>query len=378
MNVDFLNENDWFLTLVAAIAIISLFVQLGYYLVVFRKLAFYTPAEMSSENKPVSIIISARNEFENLNKNIYSVLEQEYPEYQVVIINDCSWDDTKEFLEDLEKKYSHLKVVTIIDRDKYRRGKKFALTLGIKAAEYECLLFTDADCKPASKYWLQRMQSGFTEKKEIVLGYGAYEKESGLLNKLIRFETFYVAVQYLSFALHKMPYMGVGRNLAYKKELFFANKGFARHNHLLSGDDDLFINDVATKNNVSIQLHPESFTCSEPKKNFSTWGVQKVRHVSTGKYYKKNHRNALIYNHLTHFTFYLSLIVLLVLGFDWRIILGIYFFRLAIQLFIFGRNMKKLNEFDLFPFIPLFDIFLLIFYPVVGINSKFSKNILWK
>jgi poly-beta-1,6-N-acetyl-D-glucosamine synthase len=378
MNVDFLNENGWFLSIAIGIAFISLFVQMGYYLFVFRKLAFHTPAEISTEMKPVSIIISARNEYENLNKNIYSILEQAYPEYQVIVINDCSWDDTKEFLEELEKKYSHLKVVTIVDQEKYRRGKKFALTLGIKAAKYDHLLFTDADCKPATDKWLNKMQSSFSDKKKIVLGYGAYEKGKGLLNKLIRFETFYIATQYLSFALHGIPYMGVGRNLAYHKELFFANKGFARHNHLLSGDDDLFINDVATKNNVSIQIHPESFTYSEPKKNFSTWGVQKVRHISTVRYYKNKHRNVLFYNHLTQVTFYVALIALLVLGFDWRIVIGIYFLRLAIQLFIFGRNMKKLNEFDLFPLIPLFDFFLFIFYPVIGIISKFSKNILWK
>lgn len=378
MNAQILNENGWILTFVTGLAFVSFFVQLWYYLAAFRKMAFYNPGEFSSENKPVSIIISARNEYENLNRNIYDVLEQNYPEFQVVIVNDCSWDSSKEFLEELEKKYKHLKVVTIIEQEKYKKGKKFALTLGIKAAKYEHLLFTDADCKPASKNWLKKMQSCFINKKAIVLGYGAYEKLPGLLNKFIRYETFYIAVQYLSFALQGIPYMGVGRNLAYKKELFFSNKGFAKHFHILSGDDDLFINEVATKDNVAIQIHPESFTYSTPKKNFSTWVVQKVRHIITAGYYKKNHRMLLFINHLTHILFYLSLIALLLAGFDWRIILAMYVFRLAIQLFIFGRNMKKLKEFDLFPFIPLFDFFLFIFYPVVGITSKFTKKILWK
>lgn len=378
MHVHFLYENDPFLTIVIVLGVLSLIIQLAYYIFVFRKLAFYTHAPMNSENKPVSIIISARNEFENLKKNLQSVLDQDYSQFQVIVINDCSWDNTKEFLEELEKKYSHLKVVTILEQEKYRHGKKFAITLGIKAAKFDYLLFTDADCKPASPNWLTRMQSSFMNKKEIVLGYGAFEKEKTFINKLIRYEAFYVASQYLSFALYGMPYMGVGRNLAYKKELFFANKGFARHNHILSGDDDLFVNDVATKNNVAIQIHPESFTCSDAKKNLSTWLVQKVRHVSTVNYYKKNHRIALFFNHLSHGLFYASLIALLVIGFDWRIILSIYLFRLVIQLFIFGRNMKKLKEFDLFLFIPLFDLILFIFYPVVGITSKFTKNILWK
>ena len=378
MDVHLLNENDWFLSIVVGMAFISLLVQLGYYIFVFRKLAFYTPAKMNTELKPVSIIISARNEYENLYNHLPLVLEQNYPQFQVVVVNDGSWDESKILLESLQTKYSHLKVVTIVEQEKYKKGKKFALTLGIKAAQYDHLLFTDADCKPASADWLKWMQSSFTDKKEIVLGYGAYEKLPGILNKLIRYEAFYVAVQYLSFALHKMPYMGVGRNLAYKKELFFANKGFAKHNHILSGDDDLFVNDAATKNNTAIQIRAESFTVSKAKKNFSTWVVQKVRHISTSKFYKNKHRNALIYNHISHVLFYLCLLALVVMGYDWRIIVAIFSLRLLIQLFIFGRNMKKLNEFDLFPFIPLFDIFLFIFYPVVGIISKFTKNILWK
>src|SRR5688572_33381892 len=129
------------------------------------------------------------------------------------------------------------------------------------------------------------MQDAYTNGVEVVLGYGAYYKRPGMLNKLIRFETFHSALQYFSLALAGLPYMGVGRNLSYKKELFLRNKGFSSINHVLSGDDDLFINQVATKHNVNVVLDQEAFTLSEPKRRFKDWIRQKNRHYSTGKYY---------------------------------------------------------------------------------------------
>ena len=168
-------------------------------------------------------------------------------------------------------------------------GKKFALTLGIKAAKYDYLLLTDADCYPRDKDWISSMAKHFFN-KTIVLGYGAYEKHKGLLNKLVRFDTFQVAMQYFSYALIGKTYMGVGRNLAYKKSLFFDNKGFATHLHLPSGDDDLFIKEVATYNNTAISIEYSSHTLSVPKMNWKSWIRQKSRHLSTGIYYKNYHK----------------------------------------------------------------------------------------
>ena len=193
----------------------------------------------------------------------------------MIVVNDCSWDETDLVLLEMIKKYSNLKIVTIKEQEKYTHGKKFAITLGIKAASYEYLLFTDADCHAASSHWLTLMQRNFTERTDFVLGYGPYEKENGFLNKLIRFDTFFIAMNYLSASLSRNAYMGVGRNLAYKKSVFFRNKGFAKHNHILSGDDDLFVNENANATNTTIEIDPDSFTYSEPTKTFGQWITQK-------------------------------------------------------------------------------------------------------
>ena len=357
---------------------VMLMTNLTYYFFFFSRLAFHKEQYATKDPEPVSIIICARNEIKNLRKHIYSVLDQVYPVFQVVVVNDCSWDESDDFLKELEMQYSNLKVVTILEQEKYLHGKKFALTLGIKAAKYDLLLLTDADCIPASNNWLFNMQNNFNDKKDIILGYGGYARKKGLLNRVIRYDTFHNAMQFLSFAKAGIPYMGVGRNLAYRKDIFFNVKGFASHNHLLSGDDDLFVNEVATRQNTKVELKPVSFTISEPKTSFGTWFKQKKRHLTTGKHYKSNHKRLLGIYYISNLIFYLSLITLLVLQFDWRIIVGIYLFRLIIQLWIFGKGMSRLNELDLIWLIPFLDLFLLLLYPILSLSNLISKPKIWK
>ncbi len=230
------------------ILVFCLLVQLYFSLFVHLKLARIKVEEIPEKaSEPISVIICARNEAKNLLQNLPLILEQNYPDFEVVVVNDRSWDGTKEVLDDFAKNYNNLKIVTVGEGAKFIAGKKFAATMGIKAAAHNWLVFTDADCYPASNNWLMDMQPPDDDAKEIVLGYSPYLKKDGLLNALIRFETFFTAVNYLSFALKGMPYMGVGRNMAYKKSLFFENKGFAAHMHIPSGDDDLFVNANANK-----------------------------------------------------------------------------------------------------------------------------------
>lgn len=227
------------LVIFAAFAL-ALIVQLWYYLFFFRRLAFYKKSELNANTPPASIIVCARNEEDNLIDFLHFIFEQDYPEFEVVVVNDCSTDNTPDILKELEKKYSNLKVCTIQESKNHSHGKKVALMMGIKGAKHEHLLFTNAGCKPNSKNWIKNMMQHFNSETEIVLGYGAFERQAGFLNKIIRFDTFLIALQYLSFALAGRTYMGTGRNLAYKKSLFFKMKGFASHYHIEAGDDDLF------------------------------------------------------------------------------------------------------------------------------------------
>src|SRR5687768_6431115 len=248
-------------------------IQVFYYLFFFTRVAFYKSGNKeSSQQHPVSVVVCARDEAANLAKNLPGVLVQDYPTtHEVIVVNHNSQDETRYLLEELKKTFRHLQPVNLTHEAKGIPGKKYPLSMGIKEAKHEILLLTDADCVPASEFWMHRMQDGYADDTEIVLGYGGYKKKPGFLNKLIRFDTFHTALQYFSYALAGKPYMGVGRNLSYKKGLFFRHKGFSSINHIPSGDDDLFINKVANKHNTTVVLDPEAFTLSAPKQTWRDW-----------------------------------------------------------------------------------------------------------
>ncbi len=323
-----------------------LLVQLYYYLYYYIRIVFKKKKLATNNRKePVSVIICARNEQENLEKYLPSILNQKYPDYEVIVVNDCSEDESEFVLERLQKKYSHLRTTTIKQDDKFYHSKKLALTIGIKAAKNELLLLTDADCQTESDMWIDKMQERFTNKKDIVLGYGGYFREKKLINNLIRFDTLFIAIQYLTFAAARKPYMGVGRNLAYKKSIFFKNKGFAKHHHLESGDDDLFISEVANKNNTVVQIDHLAITRSVAEESFSNWFKQKRRHTTTGIYYRFGTKWRIFCENISR-VFYYPLFVLSLIWFKeyYLFILGAFLFRTVIQLTIYKVAMKRLNE----------------------------------
>ncbi|AOM76107.1 glycosyltransferase [Pedobacter steynii] len=354
-------------------------IQLYFSLFVHLKLAFF-PVEPIPETAtaPLSVIICARNEADNLREYLPAVMNQNYPDFEVVVVNDRSWDGTRQVLEEFAKAYKHLKIVTITEGEKFIAGKKFAVTMGIKAASNDWLVFTDADCVPASANWLLGMQQSEIPKTEIVLGYSPYLKKRGVLNALIRFETFFTAVNYLSYAIKGMPYMGVGRNMAYKKTLFFKNKGFAAHMHIPSGDDDLFVNANAHVHNTEIRINKESQVWSEPNTSFGAYLRQKKRHFGAGKLYKGKHKFILSSQIIFQFLFYAFFAALLFFKATLYLALGIFLLSIIIRCFIYPRILKRLNYSDLRWWFPILDILLFIFLVFNGILSIFVKKVKWK
>ena len=365
-----------FVDILIVIFVFSIVTQLFYALFFFIRLSFYKEKSQPF-NKGISVIICAKNEADMLSVNLTSFLEQDYPEYEVIVVDDQSEDGTKYLLKDLEKKYFNLKVVTIEHHVNSREGKKFALSMGIKTAKYDYVLLSDADCKANSRNWISLMTSSF-DSKDIVLGISPYEKTKGTLNKFIRFDEFIVMLQYLSYALAKIPYMGVGRNLAYKKTLFFSVKGFATHMHIPSGDDDLFIKDVATKDNVAIQIHKEADVFSYPKISFSDWFYQRRRHISTFKHYKNMHKGLLFLFPFSQFLFWFSSILLFVFHPNLIIISSLFTFRIVLYYSVYFPVMKKLRQFDLFfiyPVMEFLSLFVQLFF--VLLNTRYKTNS-WK
>jgi glycosyltransferase involved in cell wall biosynthesis len=369
---------DWPLFIFTLFCIIS-FIQIFYYLFFFSRLAFYKVKQRSTtQTHPVSVIICARDEAENLVTNLPGSLVQAYSTtHEVVVINDNSYDESKYILEELRKQFKQLQIVELTQEAKMIPGKKFPLSIGIKSAKHEILLLTDADCVPASENWIENMQAAYDDKTEIVLGYGAYHKKKGLLNKLIRWETFHAALQYFSYSLAGVPYMGVGRNLSYKKAVFFRHKGFSSHNNIPGGDDDLFINKAATRNNTRINIDKDSFTLSKAADSWKQWRNQKTRHYTTSRYYKPLHKLLLGMYSLSHFLFYPFLIAS-VIFYDWRWSLVLFGLRLLIQAIVNIKAMKKLDERDLIPLFLFFDIWMFVYYLIFATSLIKKPKPTWK
>lgn len=369
--------NQWFIALVILLA--SFLVQFIFCFGIYSRFIFKKSKSLSVSNEPVSVIICARNEADNLENYLPVILNQDYPDYEVIVVNDCSSDNTEEVLERFKLQCPRLRTTTIREDKKFSHGKKIAVTIGIKAAKNDRLVFIDGDCQPESDQWLKQMASHFSDKTDIVLGYGGYFSQPGLLNKYIRYDTMMIALQYFSFALIRVPYMGVGRNLGYKKSLFFKGNGFSRHFHLASGDDDLFVNENATKTNTAVEYSHESHTRTSPKESFGKWFFQKKRHLTTSKLYRPVHKFMLSIEPVSRLLFYASLAFLLFnpLYRPWALIL--FAARLMILLIVTKKTMLKLNEKNLLLYSFLFD-FLSLFINLGLLLTSRSRpsNYQWK
>jgi len=357
---------------------LSFVIQLAYHWLVFARLAFYKPKYETTDKLPVSVVIVARNEYHNLIKTLEPILNQDYPDYEVVVVNDNSDDETHFYLKELAKRYSHLKPIQINQSLNFFSGKKFPLSIGIKSAQNDMLLLTDADCIVPSRNWISSMQLAAQEKAQIILGYGPYKPEAGFLNKLIRFDAFMAALHYMSFALLRMPYMGVGRNLAYSKSMFYQKKGFINHYQINSGDDDLFINQAANKTNTNICIDPESFTYSIPEKRYGHWLKQKKRHLSTSGLYKVKHRLFLMFYPVSLFLFYALSIVFLYLNSWLLVVLILFSIRLISFVLIQKSALQKLKEQKLLLISPILELLIYASQGLVMALNIFNRRNKWK
>lgn len=329
-----------------SLLILMAFIQGWYWLAYYRRSAFAITDKRKSAAKlpPLSVVICARNEAENLSKFLPAVLEQDYPSFEIVVVNDCSEDSTYDVLGGMMKRYPHLRVSMIQKDPGFTHTKKLAMLIGIKAAKNEMLVFTDADCRPASPNWLREVAAAVGPETEIIIGYGGYFAEAGLLNSFIRYETMFIGMQYFGMTLAGKPYMGVGRNLAYRKGFFFEKGGFGPHNHIMSGDDDLFVNRNATPANCSPMLSCDSFTLSPAQKSLRAWIKQKRRHLSAAAYYKKNDRIRLFLEPFSRVSYYGLLITLLVMTAFWPVVLFIALLRFVTRAVILRKAAETFNE----------------------------------
>jgi len=362
---------------------IMLVIQLVYLWAVYGRVAFYKNKHRNKENdelEPVSIVICTQDDYVNLSNMITTLLQQDYPDFEIVVVNDCSMDETEQYLKDMERREPRVKPVQLSQHLNFFQGKKFPLSMGIKSAKNDLLIFTDMSSMPDSNQWLRNMVNCYGKDTEIVIGYSPFERRHTLLNQLIRFDSMFCGIQYLSAALCRHPFMGVENNLSYRKNLFYRHKGFISHYNISLGGDDLFINQAATKSNTEVLIDPANPVVSKPKTSLAAWLRQKARRYYTFHLYKASDRLRQSIFTWSHFLFYACFIVLLCLGPAFTIagmpilyipaIVLLFLLRYISQLIVFKHAADNLSERGLMVGLVAYDALFAIFTPLLRLMGK--------
>lgn len=369
-------------TILPASAGIFFFIQSCYHLGLYRNLYLQSKkAKPETDTPPLSVIIVAKDAASELQRNLPAILEQDYPDYEVIVIYDrADKDECEDVLKLLQEKYPHLYYTFIPDSARYISHKKLGITMGIKASRHEWLVFTEPNCQPASNQWLRRLATHFSDKTDIVLGYSNYEKTNGWFNRKITFDTLLNSMRFLGMAISGHPYMGCGRNLAYRKSLYYEQKGFTKHLNLQRGEDDLFVNQAANGKNTCVEASPESIMRITAPHYKKSWKEDKLSYTMTSRCFKGFSRYLMGLETCSRLLFLLSVIGCLTYGLlslNW-ITVGIavllWILRFVMQIVVFRKTSLALNERKFYTSLLLFDWLQPLWNLRFKLSQRFSRK----
>ena len=367
----------------AAVLLVTLVYLCLYYGLYHMRVGLYglkaKDTSTDSPLPPVSVVLTAHNDAAWLKENLVYLLEQDYPNFEVVVVNYLSSDDTEFVLKLLHDYYPHLKVVPFKEDVNLFQGKKYPLSIGIKSAKNDILLLADPDCTPKNLLWLRGMVKGYGKKTEIVLGYCGVKRTKTLLGCLQQYDALAYGAQYMGSALAGHPYTGSGRNLSYRRSFFFRQGAFIRHYDVADGSDDLFVYQNATRHNTSVCITADACLTAEPKKHFYQWHDERRHRVATRNRHSFGDRLRESMPSWSNLIFYAAAVLLLLRGtLPWEIVLAAAIIKWAWQIVCFSRLTKRFDGGLVHLAAPLLEIYfilantILILLPLPN-NRKFKK-----
>ena len=354
-------------------------VQLVYYYVIYGRFAFHRKKSPPGfRDIPVSVVVVVRDDAVQLLQSLPYLLEQQYSFFEIVVVNDRSRDEhSLQAIKEYKERYPNIKIVDLSTAVPTSRGKKMAVSMGVKCASYDHILLTDPGCKPASKQWLSMMVQRFQLHK-IVLGYSTYSKKKGPYSHFLLYDNMVSAVQYFSYALGHSTYRGDIRNIGFVRSLFYQQKGFISYSHHLSGEEDIFIHRASTKNNTAIEFEPEAATVSQHLPQYSFWRMHKLSLFFTRKYNSLKNRLSLGIYELTNLLFYVFLVLSVFASLHnpllLYIVIGAAVVRIASMYVVMGISAKKLDEKPVIPFLLFYDILFTLLNPLYWISAKLNHK----
>ena len=360
-------------TLVLTVSLaLGLVILCLYYGLFFFRVGWYKGAlraknsDKDSQLPPVSIVMAAQNDGEWLRSNLVYLLEQDYPDFEVVVVDYLSTDDTQFVLRLLAENYKNLKIVTFHENVNGYLGIKYPLSIGIKTAKNDILLLAEPECMPMENTrfnWIREMVAGYVhDHVDIVLGYCGIAYKPSVFNWLQQYDNLDYSVEYLGAASLRCPFTGNGRNLSYRRSLFLKNDGFIYHYHIPEGADDMFVNQNCRRRNTTVVLSRDAYTVVEPQSTLRQWHLFRKHRIATHKYYTFWLKLARFIKPFNVLLFYLAGALLLVLGnFPWQILAAVLAFKLAWQITATAAAARRLAVKPIIYILsPLFEIYFLI------------------
>ncbi|MPL66710.1 hypothetical protein SDC9_12397 [bioreactor metagenome] len=361
------------------LGIIILF-QILYYFIVYGRVAFFKDNNLTTDEKQkyipsVSVVMCVKDDAYNLEKKLPIILEQEYPNFEVVVVNDASKDETEYVLRVLQEIYPNLNVVNLYNNVNGFLGKKYPLSLGIKSAKNEIILLTESDTMPLNYNWITTMVKGFRQKKDIVLGFTNFEQKPTFLNTLMQYENLTSAMNYLGNAMLNNPYMGQGRNMAYKREFFFETGGFISQYNISVGEDDLFINKNANSKNTAVVLNRDSINLASPKEKREEWVIQKKKHFKSMSHFKLKDKIISTLMPFATLLIYVSVALSILFQFPWQYAILPLVLKYTFQIIVYYKSSKTLATKQVAFLSPLLEVLFLFINTTIRFFTLFTKKI---
>ncbi|MFV0599854.1 MAG: glycosyltransferase [Bacteroidales bacterium] len=361
------------------LGIIILF-QILYYFIVYGRVAFFKDNKLTTDEKQkyipsVSVVMCVKDDAYNLEKKLPIILEQEYPNFEVVVVNDASKDETEYVLRVLQEIYPNLNVVNLYNNVNGFLGKKYPLSLGIKSAKNEIILLTESDTMPLNYNWITTMVKGFKQKKDIVLGFTNFEQKPTFLNTLMHYENLTSAMNYIGNAMLNNPFMGQGRNMAYKREFFFETGGFISQYNISVGEDDLFINKNANSKNTSVIINKESINLASPKEKREEWVIQKKKHFKSMYHFKLKDKIISTLMPFATLLIYVLVALSIVFQFPWQYAILPLVLKYTFQIIVYYKSSKTLATKQVAFLSPLLEVLFLFINTTIRFFTLFTKKI---
>ncbi len=338
--------------LLAIVELVAFCVFLCYAVRFFKVVGHRHLKKMGLEGLPeaqsVSVIVVVNDDLDYIENTLPLLLQQKYDlPYQVVVVNDMpELEETSDMLKVLTERFPNLYVTTIRENHHFKHTRKLAYTIGIKAARYDCLLFTTTHDIPANDKWLGLMSKGFVSRHSLVLGYNRIQRKPGFLNRLERTVNIFTSLPMFAAAVSGKPFLARSGNMGFTRQLFFDNHGYCKYLRLNSGENDLFLQRVRKFADTSVILSPSAATEHLFAPRYSIWYNRRKFDTYTYRYYPASLRLFLGMEHLFRILFWGSALTLIIMQVPWMWIISVLLIGLRILLMslVFRKLSKRTQE----------------------------------